>query len=250
MEILAIIPARGGSKGVKRKNLRSVGGKPLVAHTIEASLNSKYITKTIVSTEDQEIAEVSEKFGAQTISRPDELALDETKTAPVMLHALKELEAGGYDERKQDKSSAYKPDYVVLLQPTCPLRDAKYIDDAFDFFFEMEKIGFDSCFSGFECGKTHSLWKIGHCKKAHPLYDYRKRPRRQDEDQHYPLISENGAFYALSREKFLQYEDFIGHNPCVYLTKKVVDIDTEADLEVIEFELNNRNKDNRGRSGV
>lgn len=239
MEILAIIPARGGSKGIKRKNLRLLGGKPLVAYTIEASLNSKYITKTIVSTEDPEIAQVSEKFGAQTVCRPQELALDETKTPPVMLHALKELAAAGY-----------KPDYVVLLQPTCPLRDAKYIDDAFDFFFEMSKNGFDSCFSGFECGKTHSKWKIGHGKKAHPLYDYRKRPRRQDEDQHYPLISENGAFYALSHEKFLQYEDFIGHNPCVYLTKKVVDIDTEADLELIEFELDNRNQDNRGCVGV
>ncbi len=231
MEILGIIPARGGSKGIKRKNLRSVGGKPLVAYTIEASLNSKYITKTVVSTEDFEIAKISEKFGARVISRPHELAQDETKTAPVMLQVLKELETEGY-----------KPDYVVLLQPTCPLRDAEYIDDAFDFFFEMSEKGFDSCFSGFECGKTHSLWKIGHSKKAHPLYDYRKRPRRQEEAEHYPLISENGAFYALSCEKFLLYEDFIGHNPCIYLTKKVVDIDTEADLDAIGCELEACNK--------
>jgi len=228
VEILGIIPARGGSKGIKRKNLRSVGGKPLVAHTIEASLNSKYITKTIVSTEDDEIAEVSRKFGASVVLRPEKLAQDETKTAPVILHVLKELETQGY-----------KPDYIVLLQPTCPLRNAKYIDDAFEFFFKMVPHGFDSCFSGFDCGKTHSLWKMSGGGKAHPLYDYRKRPRRQDEAEHYPLISENGAFYALSCEKFLLYEDFIGHNPCVYLTQKVVDIDTEDDLKVIEECLKN-----------
>ena len=233
MEILAIIPARGGSKGIARKNLKDVGGKPLVVHTIEASLNSKYITKTIVSTEDQEIAEVSKSFGAQVVSRPNELAQDETKTAPVMLDVVKKLEKEGY-----------KPDYIVLLQPTCPLRDAKYIDDAFDFFFEMEKQGYDSCFSGFDCGTTHALWKISHGVKAHPLYDFRKRPRRQEINQHYSLISENGAFYALSLEKFLQYEDFIAHNPCIYLTERVVDIDTEDDLKVIAQELSARDKKN------
>jgi len=222
LEILAIIPARGGSKGIARKNLRDVGGKPLVAWTIEAGLKSKYITRTVVSTEDNEIAEVSRKFGAEVIERPEELAQDETKTPPVMLHALRELEIGGY-----------KPDYIILLQPTCPLRDAKYIDDAFEFYFENEKKGYDSCFAGFSKGVTHSLWRISPSLKANALYDYRKRPRRQEEDEHYPLISENGAFYALPYEKFLLYEDIIGHNPCIYLTPKVVDIDTEEDLEEI-----------------
>lgn len=229
MEILGIIPARGGSKGIKRKNLRPILGKPLVQYTIEASLKSKYITKTIVSTEDFEIAQISKNANAQVIERPIELAQDETKTAPVMLHTLKELEKQGY-----------KPDYVVLLQPTCPLRDEKYIDSAFDFFFENLENGFDSCFSAFQRGKTHALWKIKHNKCLIPLYDFRKRPRRQDAEEHYDLICENGAFYALSYEKFLMYEDFIGHNPCVYLTDKVVDIDEESDLELIEKELSAR----------
>ena len=227
MEILGIIPARGGSKGILRKNLRPVLGKPLVAYTIEASLKSKYITKTIVSTEDEAIAKVSEIFGAQVIERPMELAQDETKTAPVMLHAVQELAKQGY-----------KPDYVVLLQPTCPLRDENYIDEAFEFYFKNLEKGFDSCFSGCIAGKTHALWKKCHNTRVQALYDFRKRPRRQDEHEHYDLICENGAFYALSLEKFLLYEDFIGHNPCVYLTKKVVDIDCERDLELIEKELN------------
>ena len=96
MEILSIIPARGGSKGIKRKNLKPILNKPLVAYTIEASLNSKYITKTIVSSEDDEILEVSKKYGAETLKRPIELAQDETKTAPVMLNVLEELKKQNY----------------------------------------------------------------------------------------------------------------------------------------------------------
>lgn len=229
MEILAIVPARGGSKGIMRKNLRPILGKPLVAYTIEASLQSKYITKTILSTEDDEIAQVGKSFGAQVIERPHALAQDETKTAPVMLHAVRTLSLTGY-----------KPDYIVLLQPTCPLRDAKYIDDAFDFYFKNIPNGFDSCFSGYRAGKTHALWKKCHNTSVQALYDFRKRPRRQDEAEHYDLICENGAFYALSYEKFLQYEDFIGHNPCVYLTEKVIDIDVEHDLKLIEEELSKK----------
>lgn len=229
MEILSIIPARGGSKGIKRKNLRKIAGKPLVNWTIEASLNSKYISATVVTTEDPEIAETARKAGAEVIMRPIELAQDETKTAPVMMHTVRELEKQGY-----------KPDYIVLLQPTCPLRNADYIDDAFKYYFKI--IGaYDSCFSAFKKGTTHSLWQISHNNKAHSLYNYHKRPRRQDEKDHYDLFSENGAFYALSYETFLKYEDFIGVNPCVYVTNRVVDIDTEEDFARIEAELAQKN---------
>lgn len=230
MEILGIIPARGGSKGIPRKNLRPILGKPLIAYTIEASLKSKYITKTILTTEDSEIAQSAKTYGAEVIERPMHLALDEVKTAPVIKHALIELEKQGY-----------RPDYIVLLQPTCPLRDEQYIDAAFDFYFENQKKGFDSCFSAFEAGKTHALWKKCHNQKMQALYDFRKRPRRQDNNEHYDLICENGAFYALSYEKFLLFEDFIGHNPCVYLTKRVIDIDVEDDFKKIEEELKNKN---------
>ena len=92
MEILGIIPARGGSKGIKRKNLKEILGKPLVAYSIEAGLNSKLNTRTVVSTEDSEIKEVSLKYGAEVIDRPMELAQDETKTAPVMTQVIDELE--------------------------------------------------------------------------------------------------------------------------------------------------------------
>ena len=95
MEVLSIIPVRGGSKGIPGKNIKLLAGKPLVAYTIEASLKSKYITRTVVSTEDTKIKSVSESFGAEVIDRPAELAQDETKTAPVMLQVLDALEKQG-----------------------------------------------------------------------------------------------------------------------------------------------------------
>ena len=210
MEILAVIPARGGSKGIKRKNLRPILDKPLVAYSIEAGLNSKYITRTVVSSEDDEICEVSKNYGAQIIKRPNELAQDETKTIPVVIHALKYLE----------ENEGYKPDYVVLLQPTCPLRDSKYIDDAFDFYFEKEKEGYDSCFSAFDMGTTHGV-----------------RPRRQDTAEHYKMVCENGAFYALKRDTIFEVNDFIGYNPAIYITPRVIDIDTPEDILCIENQL-------------
>lgn len=228
MEILAIIPARSGSKGIKRKNVKLLKGKPLVAYSIEAGLNSKYVTRTVVSTEDEEIKEISKSFGAEVITRPKELAQDETKTAPVMLHALKELEKTGY-----------KPDFVVLLQPTCPLRDGKYIDQAFEFFFKNKEA--DSCFSGYTLDTTHAKWSIGKSGKLTPLYDFHKRPRRQDEAEHYEMIRENGAFYALSYENFMRFGDFLGNNPCVYLSDFMVDIDFEKDFDEVENKLNENN---------
>ncbi len=228
MEILSIIPARGGSKGIKRKNLKPILDKPLVAYTIEASLKSKYITKTIVSSEDSEILEVSKKYGAEVIVRPDELAQDETKTAPVMLQVLDELEKTGY-----------KADYVVLLQPTCPLRDEKYIDNAFEYYFKKQKEGFDSCFSAFSMGYTHAKWRILHDEKLEGLYDYRIRPRRQEEEQHYKMICENGAFYALHWDTLKEVKDFIGYNPSAYITPRVIDIDTIEDFKKVEEMLKN-----------
>ena len=223
MEILSIIPARGGSKGIPRKNLKPILDKPLVAYTIEASLKSNFITKTIVSSEDDEIIEVSKKFGAEVIRRPDELAADVTKTAPVMLQVLNELEKKGY-----------RADYVVLLQPTCPLRDEKYIDDAFKYYFEKQKQGYDSCFSAFSMGYTHAKWRILHNNKLESLYDFRIRPRRQETDEHYKMICENGAFYALPWDTLKEVKDFIGYNPIAYVTPRVIDIDTPDDFKKVE----------------
>lgn len=118
MRVVGIIPARGGSRGVPRKNIRLLGGKPLVAYTIEASLKSK-IDRTIVSTEDKKIAAIAKKYGAEVpFLRPTELATDEASSLSVLLHTLSHLE----------KEEHYHPDVVAFLQPTSPFRTYKHIN--------------------------------------------------------------------------------------------------------------------------
>ena len=120
---LAIIPARGGSKRLPRKNLLDLCGKPLIAWSIESALKSKYISKVIVSSDDEEILQISLNFGATVIKRPDELASDTATTFDAIEHTIKSLE---------------KYDYVVLLQPTSPLRDEKHIDKAIELLEEKD----------------------------------------------------------------------------------------------------------------
>ena len=220
MEILSIIPVRGGSKGIPGKNIKPLCKKPLVAYTIEASLHSKFITRTVVSTEDPKIKEVALSYGAEVIDRPVELAQDETKTAPVMLHVLDELE-------KQN----YVPDITVLLQATCPLRTSQDIDNAFNLYFEKEC---DSVFSVMEKGYTHALWRKQHTDGYTCLYDYRTRPRRQDVDEHYKLYRENGAIYIIRTDVMLKVKDFIGEKPELFVMPPCIDIDDISDFERVE----------------
>lgn len=124
-EVLAIIPARGGSKGVPRKNVRSVAGKPLIAYSIQTALESKLISRVIVSTDDLEIAEVAKKYGAEVpFIRPAEFARDESLDLEVFQHALEWLK----------KNEGYIPEAVVHLRPTCPIRRLDIVDQAIETF--------------------------------------------------------------------------------------------------------------------
>ena len=223
MEILAIIPARGGSKGIPGKNIKPLAGKPLIAYTIEASLKSKYITRTVVSTEDGRIKEAALAFGAEVVDRPAELAQDVTKTAPVLLQVLDELEKTGY-----------KPDITVLLQCTCPLRDEKQIDEAFELFFNSDC---DSVFAARPMGVTHALWRKNLDGTYEGLYDYRHRPRRQGTDLHLPMYCETGATYIIRTDVLKEVKDFIGKKPEVYLNGAIGDIDAPSDFEYAEKAL-------------
>lgn len=121
MEILALIPARGGSKSIPRKNIKLLAGHPLVAYSIAAALHSKLVTRTIVSTDDEEIARVVRQYGAETpFLRPAEYAMDNTTDLPVFTHALGWLK----------ENEAYQPDVVVQLRPTSPIRPLGCIDQA------------------------------------------------------------------------------------------------------------------------
>ena len=220
MEILSIIPVRGGSKGIPNKNIKLLNGKPLVAYTIEASLNSNCITRTIVSTENANIKSVAQSFGAEVIDRPIELAADETKTAPVMLHVLEELE-----------KENYYPDITILLQATCPMRNANDIDAALKIFFENKC---DSVFSVTDIGYTHAHWRKEFDGSYSPLYDSRIRPRRQDINEHYKMYRENGAIYIIKTDVMKKVKDFIGENPEVFIMPPCIDIDEPDDFLKVE----------------
>lgn len=130
--ILGVIPARGGSKEIPRKNIRICAGKPLIAWTIEAAKRAKLLNRFVVSTEDPEIAEISKKYDAEVINRPLEFATDEATTLSVLQHVLLLIEA----------------DTIVLLQPTSPIRDAGLIDMCIKRFQET---GIDNLATGFIC---------------------------------------------------------------------------------------------------
>ena len=130
--ILGVIPARGGSKGVPRKNIKKIYNKPLIAWTIESAKKSKLLDKYVVSTEDKEIAEISKKYGADVIHRPNELATDDATSLSVLQHVLRQIDS----------------DIIVILQCTSPVRDDDLIDKCIKKFIETNT---DSLATGFMC---------------------------------------------------------------------------------------------------
>lgn len=216
--ILAIIPARGGSKGIPRKNVRLLCGKPLIAYTIEAALSSKLVDRVVVSTEDEEIGKISREYGAEIIKRPEELATDDTPTEPVLEHAIKHLE----------QIENYKADIVVLLQPTSPLRNTRHIDEALETFLINK---YDSLLS--VCSSHAFLWKVAR-KGPYPLnYDFRSRPRRQDRELEY---RENGAIYITKYDILINEHNRLGGKVGLYVMpeENSLEIDTEFDFWLCE----------------
>ena len=219
--VLAIIPARGGSKRLPNKNVRLLAGKPLIAHSIEFAKKSPKINKIVLSTDSKLIADIGKEYGAEIIMRPDELAQDTTKTAPVLVHAVDELEKQGYI-----------PDVVVLLQATCPIREENLCENAI--FILENNLKYDSVFAGFQKSYTMALWTKDKDDNACALYDYHLRPRWQDVEVNNKLMAEQGSFYAIKYDAFKKYKDFIGANPYIYEVSKTVDIDTLEDFEIAE----------------
>jgi len=214
MEVLAIIPARGGSKGIPKKNLADLAGKPLLVWTIEAALNATTLTRVIVSTDSEEIAAVARQHGAEVIARPAPLAEDRSPTEPVIAHALAVLADEGY-----------RPELIVLLQPTSPLRPAATIDACVD---KVRRENLDSLFTAHE---DHGLYWTVVEDRPTPLYDYRHRPRRQEMP---PTVRENGAVYVTRRSCFEECANRLGGNIGVYLMppRQSLDIDSPEDLAI------------------
>lgn len=176
--VIAIIPARGGSKRIPRKNLLPFAGKPLVIHSVEDALGARLVHRTIVSTDDAEIAAVSREAGAEVIDRPAELAGDTATSESALVHVLDVIRQRGERE----------PDLVVFLQCTSPQREPADIDAAIAL---LENTGADSLLSATRCRRY--LWHMKDGNAVPFNYDYRKRWREQDFPEQF---MENGSIYV------------------------------------------------------
>lgn len=218
MRVLAVIPARGGSKGLPGKNLRMLAGKPLIAWSIEHALGSDTITDCVVSTDCPKIAETSRAAGAQVpFMRPAQLATDEAPTDPVLYHALRTLE---------EARPAY--DLVALLQPTSPLRRPDMTDRAV---LQLEAEAADSLLSVTE---SHAFfWQADPVRAS---YDYERRPRRQDiaaEDRRY---RETGSLYLTRRSLMVQERNRLGGRISLFETseRESFEVDSLTDFLLLE----------------
>jgi len=217
---LAIIPARGGSKRLPRKNILDLNGKPLIAWTIEAGFNSKYLDEIMVTTDDDEIMQISQKYGANVpFKRPKELSNDTALRQDVIEHTL--------EYYKKNLKKEY--DYVIFLQATSPLRDSNDIDNAIEYMFEKKSDAVVSV-----CEVEHPVHWTGKLPQdkdmSRFLSDVAIKSRSQDLEKYYRL---NGAIYICDVKKFLE-------NGCMFLKKNIyayemeqmksIDIDTKSDF--------------------
>ena len=221
-KIIALIPARGGSKGVKKKNIRNLVDKPLIAYTIEAAQKSKYLDKVIVSTDCKEIAEVSMKYGAEVpFLRPAELAQDTTPTLDVVLHFI-------------DFVNEYeKWNTLVLLQPTQPLRTAEDIDNAIEQFYYMGK---RSLVSVSEVNDHPILMRnMDQQGVVHKLLKKTSSIRRQDMEKVYRV---NGAIYINDISEITTETSFNDNEIGFKMEKShSIDIDEMVDFSIAEYYL-------------
>lgn len=225
MRTLGVIPARGGSKDIPRKNLYPLGGKPLICYTIEAARQARQIDRLIVSTDDLEIARVAEATGAEVpFLRPAHLASDTASQLEVAIHAVSQIESGG--------SSV---ETVILLQPTTPFRSSQDIDQALEL---LQDSGADSVMSLYQVHQDHPYY-------MYTLEDGRPKPLlsvpiEAINRQQFPSVYvRNGAIYAVRRHILMERRSLYGANIRAYIMPffRSISINSEIDLALAEFLL-------------
>lgn len=224
MKILAVIPARSGSKGLKDKNIKLLNGKPLMAYTIEAALNSKCFDKVVVSTDSEVYAKIAEEYGAEIpFLRSEHLADDETTTNEVIIDLLTELEKRGE-----------KYDSLMILQPTSPLRTSEDIKKSVELMKEKSANAVVSL-----CEVDHSPLYVGEVLDDLKIDGFIKKDvstRRQDQPNYYRL---NGAIYLTNIAYFIKHQDFYRDKCYAYVMdrRRSIDIDDEFDFQLAEIFL-------------
>ena len=218
MNIVAIIPARGGSKGIQRKNIKELDGKPLIAYIIETALKVEELDRVIVSTEDEEIAEIAKKYGAEVpFIRPEELTKDETPTLPVLQHTVKYLE----------EQESYRPDIIVLLYATSPLLRAERVSEAIRM---LKEGGFESILSVVEDQGHYWLEKDGKYERMYPKVVKNRQFTM-------PLFKENGAIYVYRRDILMKggIIDDTTRGLLIMQREESIDIDEPIDFEITKL---------------
>ena len=223
-KILSIIPARSGSKGLPNKNIINLINKPLIAWTIEASISSKFITNTIVTSDSDEILRISKDYGANTLKRPKAFSDDNSSAESVVNHVLEEL--------KKEKDYY---DYLIYLQPTSPLRDKFQIDNAINLFFEKE---LDLIISVYEIDSKHLKLFLENEEgyiQGISENNFHSKNRQTLPKAYMP----NGAIYIIKTDSFISNNGFISNNTLPYVMSKSIsiDIDNIKDLKKAENKL-------------
>lgn len=224
-KILAVIPARGGSKGLPKKNIRILGDKPLIAWSIEAGRQSQYIDKITVSTDSQDIADIAKQWGGKVpFIRPAELATDAAKGIDAILHAI---------DWHRDNGDRF--DLVLVLQPTSPLRTAVHIDQAIELLFEKNAGAVVSV-----CPVDHHPWWCNYLPQNGSMKDFLRpeilNTNRQELPPFYRL---NGAVYVADITVLETTRSFIGDTTFAYAmdAESSIDIDTAFDFKLAELLL-------------
>ncbi len=228
-KLLAIIPARGGSKRLPSKNILDLAGKPLITWTIESALDSKYIDRVIVSTNDNEIATISKKYGADVpFMRPNDLATDESTSIDVVLHSMDYF-----------KKVGEQYDYIILLQPTSPLRTSQNIDESIELLQDKECNSVISV-----CEAEHNPLWCNTIPSDGSLCEFMDKSilnkRSQDLSKMFCI---NGAIYLCNYQYLKKELSFFSSSKCMaYMMERSnsIDIDYKIDLDFCDFLIQHR----------
>jgi CMP-N,N'-diacetyllegionaminic acid synthase len=215
--IIVIILARGGSKGVPKKNLKKICGKPLVSWTIEHAIHTKGISSVWLSSDSDQILKVGKNYGINLIKRPKNISKDSSSSVSGWIHAINLIE-------KNEKI-----DIVIALQPTSPLRESKDIEKGLK---EFQKNQYDSMFSGADIGDFY-IWKKQNMLLKSINYNYKNRKRRQEIE---PQYVENGSFFIFTPKIIKKYNNQLGGKIGISLMEfwKSFQIDDADDIEFCE----------------
>ena len=213
-KIVAVIPARGGSKGIPGKNIKALAGKPLIGYVIDAVMRSKYVDDVYVSTEDEKIAAVSKKYGAKIVQRPAELATDTASSESALLHFADQVHF----------------DCLLFLQCTAPLTSTEDINGIIESYFKSDcDMMFSVCEGDGGFHASRFVWD----GNSEPVGHDFPRKRRQDLPA---LYKENGAMYLMTRANLLTYQDRFHGKKQIYVMPKSrsYDIDNIEDFDFLE----------------